>query len=160
MDFLNRKLYITKTAYDQKNEGVKIKDLTKNGKDRYVVMGKRLMEFLKKHKENFQKTKKMLGNTFNPLDLVFPNSNGNYMHTSEISRAFKNAIKKANLPDSRFHDQRHSHATILLKQNVHPKIVSERLGHSKSSFTVDQYSHVVPSLQDNAVDVFDEAFDA
>ncbi|WP_088033906.1 tyrosine-type recombinase/integrase [Evansella clarkii] len=75
-----------------------------------------------------------------------------------MSRAFKSAIKKAELPDSRFHDQRHSHATILLQKNVHPKIVSDRLGHSKTSFTLDTYSHVIPSLQDGAVEVFDKVF--
>ncbi|MFA9559676.1 tyrosine-type recombinase/integrase [Evansella sp. AB-rgal1] len=159
IDFDSRKIYITKTAYDVKKEGVKIKDMTKNGRDRYVVMGKHLLAFLKKHWENHLKLKKELGKDFNPLDLVFPSSVGTYLIPSEITRAYKRAIKRVELPDSRFHDLRHSHATILLLKNVHPKIVSDRLGHSKISITLDLYSHAIPSLQDGAVDVFDEVFD-
>ncbi|UTW70985.1 tyrosine-type recombinase/integrase [Anaerobacillus sp. HL2] len=63
---------------------------------------------------------------------------------------------KAELPNSRFHDLRHTHATILLQKNVHPKVVSERLGHSKISITLDTYSHVLPSLQDGAASIFDD----
>ena len=53
--------------------------------------------------------------------------------------------------DIRFHDRRHTHAVMLLKQNIHPKIVQERLGHSSISVTIDRYSHVIPSMQEDAV---------
>ncbi len=151
-------MYITKTACDVKEEGVIIKGETKSGKDRSVFIGKSLLEFLTKHKEKCEKTKKALGSSFNPLELVFTNSKGNFIDTRDLSRAYKKAVKKAGLPDTRFHDLRHTHATILLQNNVHPKIVSERLGHSKVSVTLDLYSHVLPSLQDGAVSVFDDAF--
>ncbi|UOE96463.1 tyrosine-type recombinase/integrase [Alkalihalobacillus sp. LMS39] len=65
-------------------------------------------------------------------------------------------MKRAGLKNARFHDLRHSHATILLKKNVHPKIVSERLGHSKPSITLEIYSHATNSLQEEAAHVFDE----
>ena len=54
------------------------------------------------------------------------------------------------LPRLRFHDLRHTHATQLLKQGVHPKIVSERLGHTKIAITLDLYSHVMPGMQEDA----------
>jgi len=50
----------------------------------------------------------------------------------------------------RFHDLRHTHATLLLKANVHPKVVSERLGHSSIAITLDTYSHVLPTMQEDA----------
>ncbi len=62
-------------------------------------------------------------------------------------------IKKSEVPDIRFHDLRHTHATLMLKQGIHPKIVSERLGQSVG-ITLDTYSHVVPGLQEKAVEDF------
>ncbi len=64
-------------------------------------------------------------------------------------------IRRTDLPQIRFHDLRHTHATQLLRQGVHPKIVSERLGHSKVGLTLDTYSHVVPGMQEEAAQKID-----
>ena len=64
---------------------------------------------------------------------------------------FKKLLKKAELPDIRFHDLRHSAATLLLSLGVHPKVVQELLGHTQISMTMDIYSHVLPSMQQDAV---------
>ncbi|WP_078554268.1 tyrosine-type recombinase/integrase [Bacillus alkalicellulosilyticus] len=158
IDFNNRKIFITKSAYDKKGEGVKIKNAPKNGQNRAISMGKRLVELFQRHKDNYEKKKALLGPTFNPNDLVFYNTKGNYLDVRDLARAYKRAVKEVHLSDSRFHDLRHSHATILLQQNVHPKVVSERLGHTKVSITLDLYSHVNPLLQDSAAKAFDDAF--
>ncbi|WP_342515729.1 tyrosine-type recombinase/integrase [Sutcliffiella sp. FSL R7-0096] len=126
------------------------------GKDRTIFIGKSLMTFLKGHFERYQEIKKQLGHEFNPNDLIFFNSRGDYLKLRELHRAYKNAIKRAGLKNARFHDLRHSHASILLKKNVHPKVVSEQLGHAKSSITLEIYSHVAPSLQEDAAHAFDE----
>ena len=60
----------------------------------------------------------------------------------------------------RFHDLRHSHATHLLSSNVHPKVASERLGHSKVGITLDLYSHVIPGMQEDAAAIVDQALTA
>jgi len=60
---------------------------------------------------------------------------------------FKPLLKRAGLPDIRFHDLRHTSATLLLSAGIHPKIVQERLGHAQISVTMDTYSHVLASLQ-------------
>ena len=65
-------------------------------------------------------------------------------------------LKKTGLPHIRFHDLRHSHATLLLKAGIHPKIVSERLGHANIGITLDTYSHVLPGVQEGAARRFDE----
>ncbi|MEK5391863.1 tyrosine-type recombinase/integrase [Margalitia sp. FSL K6-0131] len=159
INFDNRRMAITKTAYEDENFNVQIRDLTKGGKDRTIVIGKKLMNFLKSHYNRYQELKKSLGDGFNANDLVFFNSNGHYLNPQELHRAYKSAVKRAGLKDSRFHDTRHSHASILLEKNVHPKIVSERLGHSKIGITMDLYSHAIPSLQEQAVELFDEEDD-
>ena len=64
---------------------------------------------------------------------------------------FKKLLKKANLPDIRFHDLRHSAATLLLSLGIHPKVVQKLLGHTQISMTMDIYSHVLPSMQQDAV---------
>ena len=74
------------------------------------------------------------------------------MIPSELSRAFKRVLKAANLPDIRFHDLRHSHTTMLQKENVPPTVVSEQLGHSKIQVTLDTYSHVTDSIEGIAVE--------
>ena len=69
---------------------------------------------------------------------------------------FKDTLKKAGLPDIRFHDLRHTAATLMLQQGTHPKIVQERLGHSDISLTLNTYSHVLPSMQEEAAEKMDE----
>jgi integrase len=64
------------------------------------------------------------------------------------------------LPHIRFHDLRHAHATHLLASGVHPKVASERLGHSKVGITLDLYSHVLPNMQADAVALVDGALKA
>ena len=62
---------------------------------------------------------------------------------------------KLGLQEVRFHGLRHTHATMMLKANVHPKVVMERLGHSQIAVTLDTYSHVVPGMQEKAALAFD-----
>jgi integrase len=66
------------------------------------------------------------------------------------SRRFKALLKRAQLPEIRFHDLRHTCATLLLTRNVNPKIVSEMLGHATKAITLDTYSHVLPNMRDQA----------
>lgn len=70
----------------------------------------------------------------------------------------KKLLKKAGLPDIRFHDLRHSTATLLLSKGVHPKVVQEILGHSEISMTMDTYSHVIPTMQKDAMDWLNDIF--
>lgn len=65
---------------------------------------------------------------------------------------FKHVLRNAELPQIRFHDLRHSAASLLLALNIHPRVVMELLGHSQISLTMDTYSHVVPDLLRDAVD--------
>ena len=88
---------------------------------------------------------------------MFPNTSGGPTdYTNLVPRHFKPLLKRAGLPNIRFHDLRHTCATLLLAKGVHPKIVSEMLGHSSVSITLDTYSHVIPGLGDAAAGAMDE----
>jgi integrase len=87
--------------------------------------------------------------------LMFVTSNGTPYSPRNFFRDFKKQLHAAGLPDIRFHDLRHTTATLLLSQNVHPKIVQEMLGHSQISLTMDTYSHALPSLQEEAAGKID-----
>jgi integrase len=74
-----------------------------------------------------------------------------------ISQHWARTIRTTDLAHLRFHDLRHAHATHLLAGNIHPKVVSERLGHSKVGITLDLYSHVIPGMQEDAAAMVDDA---
>ena len=88
--------------------------------------------------------------SYNDRDLVFARPDGDFLHPHSVSQGFTRLLKRHELPRIRFHDLRHTSATLALAAGIHPKVVSERLGHSSVSFTLDTYSHVVPTLQEEA----------
>jgi integrase len=88
---------------------------------------------------------------------VFCNTQGGALRRSHFHKSvFKPLLKRAGLPAIRFHDLRHTSATLLLSAGVHPKVVQERLGHSQISVTLDIYSHVLPTLQREAASKLDQ----
>ena len=90
---------------------------------------------------------------------VFCSTAGTWLLKSNFTRrVFKPALKGAGLPDVRFHDLRHGHATLMLAMGENPKTVQERLGHSQISLTLDTYSHVLPAVHKSAADNIDRAF--
>ncbi|MGM2838725.1 site-specific integrase [Bacillus cereus group sp. Bce002] len=102
------------------------------------------------------KRRKRKNRSYENLDLVVCTEFGTPTHKSNIRRVFKSIIKKAEVPKIRFHDMRHTHATLLLLQGVNPKIVSERLGHADVRITLDTYSHLLPSMQKDTAIKFGE----
>jgi integrase len=82
--------------------------------------------------------------------LVFSAENGGALDPESVTRYFRQAVKKSMLPQIRLHDLRHTHATLALQAGVHPKVVSERLGHATVSITLDTYSHAIPAMQEEA----------
>jgi integrase len=83
-------------------------------------------------------------------DRVFASDDGGPIHPDAFTARFEALVKRAGVPRIRFHDLRHTYATLALRRNVHPKIVSETLGHSSVSITLDTYSHAIPSMAEDA----------
>lgn len=92
----------------------------------------------------------------NEDSLVFCMPDGRPLRPNTITRAWETQALKAEVKVIRLHDARHTHASIMLKQGIHPKIVQERLGHSSIEMTLDIYSHVAPGMQEAAAKRFDE----
>ena len=85
-----------------------------------------------------------------PDGLVFTNEDSTPITHAQVSADFRARVKASDLPSIRFHDLRHTHATLALAAGVHPKVVSERLGHSTVSITLDVYSHAIPAMEEEA----------
>jgi len=98
----------------------------------------------------------MLGISLKDYDLVFGSLEGKPLLPDTVSHAWVKLVKHTGLEGIRFHDARHSHASLMLKQGIHPKVVQERLGHATISTTLDLYSHVAPGLQQKAAEGFDK----
>jgi integrase len=90
--------------------------------------------------------------------VVLSNRIGQPLAPWSVSADFRRLTKALELPRTRFHDLRHAHATELLAAGVHPKAVSERLGHSSVAFTMDTYAAVIPSMGRAAADTADVLF--
>jgi integrase len=112
---------------------------------------------LRQHREEQEHIRQHL--KLHPLsenDLVFSHYDGSPLLPDSITHAWIKLVRKCGLNGIRLHDARHTHATIMLKQGVHPKVVQERLGHSSIALTMDTYSHVAPGLQQAAAKGFDD----
>ena len=114
---------------------------------------------LREHKQRQQLKRLdllMEGDRATNSDLVFSKPDGTPLLPNSVTHAFIKIVRGAGLRGIRFHDLRHTHASLMLKQGVHPKIVSERLGHATVGITLDTYSHVMPGLQQAAALKFDQ----
>ncbi len=97
-----------------------------------------------------------LGLTLIEDDLVFSQVDGKPLLPNTVSHAWTKLASRTGLKGIRLHDARHTHASLMLKQGIHPKIVQERLGHASIQITLDTYSHVTPGLQQAAANRFDD----
>jgi integrase len=113
---------------------------------------------LKMHRVKQIEARLTVGAAWIDRDLVFCRANGDFLPASTLLYNFDKLLKEAGIPHIRFHDLRHSAATILLMKGVHPKVVQEILGHSSISMTMDVYSHVLPSMQKEVMDKWNDEF--
>lgn len=119
---------------------------------REVALPSVLVEELRALREEQSEYRRLLGADYEDHSLIFCQTNGRPMHAHNIVRRdFHKVLERTRLPRIRFHDLRHCHATLLLQQGVHPKVVQERLGHTTIGMTLDTYSHVMPGMQEKAV---------
>lgn len=118
---------------------------------RQVTLAPIAVTALRRHRALQAQERLRLGAAWQGDDLVFTNEIGRPIDSAALARlAFRPLLQRAGLPQMRFHDLRHSAATLLLQEGVHPKIVSEMLGHTRIGTTLDLYSHVTPTMQQQA----------
>ncbi len=126
---------------------------------RSIKLAAPAVEALKRHRATQNAERLRLGTLWEDNDLVFPNQTGGLMRPWALTGGtYLRLLRRAGLPEStRFHDLRHTCATLLLSKGVHPKIVQELLGHATISITLDTYSHMLPNMQEEAVDAMESA---
>ena len=127
---------------------------------RKVDMTPKLAEFLGKFRLERERLCHQLGKTTTLDDLVFSNVEGEPLNPSSLSREFARIVKRAGLRNVRFHDLRHTFASLTLQRGVAPKVISEALGHASVAFTMDTYSHILPGMQSNAMALLNEVLPA
>ena len=91
-----------------------------------------------------------------PKGWMFTNDEGLPIHPHSFSQAFNRIVARADVPRVRLHDVRHTHGTLLIKEGIPVKVVSERLGHANPAFTIDTYQHVLPGMQTEAARIFED----
>lgn len=122
---------------------------------RRIVVGAETMRRLRAQKMLNEILKQFARQRWQEHDLAFPSTVGTPMEPTNLIRRFKKLLKLTGLPDVRFHDLRHTHATLLFLRGAHVKVVSERLGHADITITLKTYSHVIPTMQEDAAQLIE-----
>jgi integrase len=146
-------------SIEQTRAGCREKE-TKSGRARTVALPATLVEELRRHRARQAEELLELGVALSNDYHVAMQVDGTALQPHSLTQAFTRFVADRGLKRIRFHDLRHSHATHMLAAGVHPKIASERLGHSKVGITLDLYSHVLPGMQAEAAAAVDGALQA
>jgi len=130
---------------------------TRRGR-RQVNLTPRTVNALRAHRERQLEEKMRLAGLYEDRGLIFTTQRGTSVNPENlVKRSFKPLLNRAGLPEIRFHDLRHTCATLLLGRGVHPKLVQELLGHATIAMTLDTYSHYLPSMGDQAAGAMRDA---
>jgi integrase len=117
---------------------------------RLIALDPVTVSALRAHRKTQLEDRLRWGSAWEDNDLVFCRENGSPVHPDRFTDWFQERVKAAGMPPIRLHDLRHTHATLALQAGVHPKVISERLGHASIGITLDTYSHAVPAMEEEA----------
>ncbi|SDY34816.1 site-specific integrase [Thermoactinomyces sp. DSM 45892] len=158
VDLEKRTISISYSLQRVKKKGLQLRPATKTeGSRRSLAISNSVVDMLKKVQTHQASNKLQVGEFYQDNGFVFSMSCGKPIDPHRVSKEFRHLVKKSDgIPYMSFHDLRHCHATLLLQQGEHPKVVSERLGHSTITLTMDTYSHVLPNMQKEAADKLDK----
>jgi integrase len=158
VDFDAGKMRVVRQLQRMRSGGGLVFSPTKTSNRRTIRLTGTAVEALRRHRARQAEEKLGTGGLYQDQDLVFATGIGTPLDASNVMyRGFKPLLKRAGLRDIRFHDLRHTCATLMLSQGVNPKIVQELLGHATFSQTMDTYSHVMPDMQDKAAAALESA---
>ena len=172
---LDNKFIQVKEQLQEVADKLELVSLKTTTSKRKIILLDYTIDALKELRDKQEANKNYLGDNYNRSGYVVCQNNGEPYQPSYLSRNYKRVMKEykhkvtvdnetkelslyelLDIPLIRFHDLRHTHATILLKSNIHPKIVAERLGHSDIKMTLETYSHILPDMQQQAVDALNQ----
>ena len=158
IDFLFSQVSVSRSLHQLK-DGSYVFTQPKSAKSRRTIaLSPSAILTLQENKGKQEATWAKLGVPLKDDNLVFSTLEGKPLRPNTVSRAWTMLAARAGVKVIRLHDARHTHASLMLKQGVHPKIVQEQLGHASIQITLDTYSYVAPGLQEAAAKRFDDAF--
>jgi integrase len=143
-------------ALQRVNGNLQLEEVKSATSRRHITLPQVALAALKAHRLRQLEEQEFLGESWPNTGLVFTSERGTPLEPRNAARLFQRMRRKAGLPYRRFYDLRHTCATLLLVQGVHLRVVMEILGHSQISLTMNTYSHVVPTLQQDAARRMDE----
>jgi integrase len=155
IDIASRSISVNQVLYKRRGVYQFNKPKTEHSRRR-VSMTSKLAEFLGEYRLERERLYHQLGKVTTLDDLVFASVEGNPIDPSFLSHTFGKIVKRAKLENVRFHDLRHTFASLMLLRGAPPKVISEALGHSSVAFTMDVYSHILPGMQSDAMALLDE----
>jgi len=156
IDFVYSQVYVNRGMQRLKDNTFIFTEPKSERSRRTIALSPSVILLMRDYREKKERESKELGMQMNDTDLIFSRIDGTPLRPNTVTMCWNETAKKAGVKVIRFHDARHTHASLMLKQGIHPKIVQERLGHSSISMTLDTYSHVVPGLQQAAAESFDK----
>ena len=159
VDLGDRRMLSIQESAEQTREAVRYK-APKADKFRTVALSSMMLAELKAHRTRQAEEQLKLGIRPDENSFVVAQADGRPLKPVSLTHEWTRLLAKTSLPRIRFHDLRHTHATQMLAAGVHPKVASERLGHSTIGITLDLYSHVMPGMQADAAEQVDAALQA
>jgi integrase len=156
IDFANNTIHVQRTL-TRIGDGETFGPPKSESSNRVIYVPPEVIEVLRKHKAKQNEVKLLMGAAYNNLDLVIARTNGNIVTQAFLRKKFVDLITKLDMPYIRFHDLRHTHATIMLELGEKLKVIQDRLGHSALTTTADIYTHVSKTLQKGSADILSEA---
>jgi integrase len=157
IDLVRRQLRVTKSLHRVRGKGQVLLETKTRRSRRNIILPIKTQEALRALHTNQREMRRSAGNAWHDLGFCFTTSTGRPLDQRDVLRGFRRILRKANLPKMRFHDLRHSCATLLLAEGISPRVVMETLGHSRIAVTMDTYTHVMPALQRDAADAMDRS---
>ncbi|BEP13838.1 site-specific integrase [Acidothermaceae bacterium B102] len=127
---------------------------------RVVPLDETTSELLLEHRDAQSRRAQVRDDDYEDNDYVFARSDGTVLRPDTLGRSFRRAVKKSGLPTIRFHDLRHTSASLALAAGIPMRVVSDRLGHSSTAITADLYTHVVPSVAMGAAQAIADVVEA
>lgn len=154
---LERRVVSVRGTLQRVEHELRIVQLKTRKPRRQVELSTFAVDALRRHRAAQAEQRLLVGPEWNELDLVFPNVYGRAQEGWHlVCSRFYGLLARAGVPRIRFHDLRHTAASLMLGRGVHPKIVSEMLGHSTIAITLDLYSYVTPTMQRQPADAMNE----
>ena len=160
VDLNRRQLRVTKALQRVTGKGLVLVETKTRRARRSIVLPVGVVKALRRQRDRQAEDRRLAGSSWKETEFVLNSSDGTALDPDNVGRSFARLLDRAALPPMRFHDLRHSCASLLLAQHVPPRVVMETLGHSRISVTLDTYTHVMPALQRDAADAMDRALGA